>query len=122
MKGILSDCTIGLCVYDDCTTQVQKISVTIFSTGSNFSPATYTHAQHDCRYTGLVDLFTMTPGALDVVAGARQCPSRGGPGLPPPQIGIALKGNAPMALYNLGATVLVEVSVDRICEGGMRGL
>jgi hypothetical protein len=104
--------------------RMQEIGSTVFSNGGNFSPAlaTYTHAQRDCRYTGLVDLFTMTPGALDVVAGARQCPSRGGPGLPPPQVGIALKGDAPMALYNLGATVLVKSSVDRICEGGMRGL
>ena len=53
------------------------------------------------RFTGLVDLFTMTPGDFDVVFGATQCAAGAGAGLPPPRIGIALKGNAPMALYNL---------------------
>jgi hypothetical protein len=53
------------------------------------------------RFTGLVDLFTMATGAVDVVIGATQCAAGAGTGLPPPRIGITLKGDAAMALYNL---------------------
>lgn len=62
------------------------------------------------RFTGLVDLLTMSTGALDVVFGATQCASSGGTGLPSPRIGIALKGDAAMAFYNLCKSRVLRVA------------
>jgi hypothetical protein len=61
----------------------------------------FSHVILSNRYTGLVDLFTMDTGAFDVVFGATQCAAGAGIGLPPPRLGVAFKGDAAMALYNL---------------------
>ena len=43
----------------------------------------------------------MSSGAVDVIFGAKQCTSGVGNGVPPPRVGIVLKGDAVSALYNL---------------------
>jgi hypothetical protein len=78
------------------------------------------------RFTGLADLLTMATGAVDVVVGATQCASGVGTGLPPPRVGISLKGDAVVAFYNLCKThcsanyVAKLLANELLASGGAR--